>query len=49
MNRTGGAPLRWSGVASWQVTLGLALLALGFLMAAQLQSQVPRTSYTTGM
>ena len=47
MNRTRGAPVRWYGVASWQVTLGLALLALGFLIAAQLQSQVPRTSYTS--
>jgi uncharacterized protein YlxW (UPF0749 family) len=47
MSRTHGAPVRWYGVASWQVTLGLALLALGFLMAAQLNSQVPRTSYTS--
>lgn len=47
MNRSRGAPLRWYGVASWQVTLGLALLALGFLIAAQLQSAVPRTSYTS--
>jgi uncharacterized protein YlxW (UPF0749 family) len=47
MSRTGGAPLRWYGVASWQVTLGLALLALGFLIAAQLNSQVPRTTYTS--
>jgi uncharacterized protein YlxW (UPF0749 family) len=42
-----GTSLRWSGIASWQVTLGLALLVLGFLIAAQLQSQVPRTSYTS--
>jgi uncharacterized protein YlxW (UPF0749 family) len=47
MSRTRGAPLRWYGVASWQVTLGLALLALGFLIAAQLNSQVPRTTYTS--
>jgi uncharacterized protein YlxW (UPF0749 family) len=47
MNGPRGAPLRWYGVASWQVTLGLALLALGFLIAAQLNSQVPRTSYTS--
>jgi uncharacterized protein YlxW (UPF0749 family) len=47
MSPTRGAPLRWSGVASWQVTLGLALLALGFLIAAQLNSQVPRTTYTS--
>jgi uncharacterized protein YlxW (UPF0749 family) len=47
MNQAGGTPLRWSGVASWQVTLGIALFALGFLIAAQLNSQVPRTSYTS--
>jgi len=38
---------RWFGIASWQLTLGLALLALGFLVAAQLQSETPRTSYTS--
>jgi uncharacterized protein YlxW (UPF0749 family) len=32
---------------SWQITLGLALLALGFLVAAQLASQSPRVRYTT--
>jgi uncharacterized protein YlxW (UPF0749 family) len=32
---------------SWQVTLGAALLALGFLIAAQLASQSPRVRYTT--
>jgi uncharacterized protein YlxW (UPF0749 family) len=47
MNGAHRRPLRWYGVAGWQVTLGLALLALGFLIAAQLQSQVPRTSYTS--
>ena len=47
MRQVRSTPLRWFGVASWQVTLGLALLALGFLIAAQLQSQVPRTSYTS--
>lgn len=47
MRQARSTPLRWFGVASWQVTLGLALLALGFLIAAQLQSQVPRTSYTS--
>jgi len=40
-------PARWLGVASWQVTLGLALLVLGFLIAAQLQSETPRASYTS--
>ena len=32
---------------SWQTTLALALLALGFLVAAQLRSEAPRTRYTT--
>ena len=32
---------------SWQVTLGAALLALGFLVAAQLASENPRVRYTT--
>jgi uncharacterized protein YlxW (UPF0749 family) len=38
---------RWFGIASWQLTLGAALLVLGFLIAAQLQSETPRTSYTS--
>lgn len=33
--------------ASWQVTLSLALLALGFLIAAQLAVEGPRVRYTT--
>lgn len=32
---------------SWQVTLGIALLALGFLIAAQLRAEGPRVRYTT--
>ena len=32
---------------TWQVTLGLALLALGFLIAAQARSEAPRVRYTT--
>lgn len=32
---------------SWQITLGAALLALGFLIAAQLGSESPRVRYTT--
>jgi uncharacterized protein YlxW (UPF0749 family) len=32
---------------SWQITLGVALLALGFLVAAQLASEGPRIRYTT--
>jgi len=38
---------RLRAIPSWQVTLGLALLALGFLMAAQLASESPRVRYTT--
>lgn len=33
--------------ASWQVTLAAALLALGFLVAVQIQSQSPRARYST--
>lgn len=40
-------PARLRAIPSWQVTLGLALLALGFLIAAQLQSEAPRVRYTT--
>ena len=40
-----GARLR--AIPSWQVTLGLALLALGFLIAAQLAAEGPRIRYTT--
>jgi uncharacterized protein YlxW (UPF0749 family) len=38
---------RIRAVPSWQVTLGVALLALGFLTAAQLASEGPRVRYTT--
>ncbi len=38
---------RARAIPSWQVTLGVALLALGFLMAAQLASEGPRVRYTT--
>lgn len=34
-------------VPSWQVTLGAALLALGFLVAAQLRAEGPRIRYTS--
>jgi uncharacterized protein YlxW (UPF0749 family) len=34
-------------IPSWQVTLGIALLALGFLIAAQLAAEGPRIRYTT--
>ncbi len=38
---------RIRAIPSWQVTLGVALLALGFLIAAQLASEGPRVRYTT--
>ena len=38
---------RLRAIPSWQVTLGAALLALGFLIAAQLGSEGPRARYTT--
>ena len=38
---------RIRAIPSWQVTLGVALLALGFLIAAQLAAQGPRIRYTT--
>lgn len=34
-------------IPSWQIALGLALLALGFLIAAQLRSEAPRVRYTS--
>jgi uncharacterized protein YlxW (UPF0749 family) len=39
--------VRLRSIPSWQVTLGIALLALGFLIAAQLASEGPRIRYTT--
>ena len=41
------AAQRLRAIPSWQVTLGVALLALGFLIAAQLASEGPRVRYTT--
>lgn len=38
---------RVRAVPSWQVTLGLALLVLGFLIAAQVAAEGPRVRYTT--
>lgn len=38
---------RLRAIPSWQVTLGAALLALGFLIAAQLGTEAPRVRYTT--
>ena len=34
-------------IPTWQITLGVALLGLGFLIAAQLASEGPRIRYTT--
>ena len=38
---------RIRSVPTWQVTLGVALLGLGFLIAAQLASEGPRVRYST--
>jgi Uncharacterized protein conserved in bacteria len=38
---------RIRSIPSWQLTLGVALLGLGFLIAAQLASEAPRVRYTT--
>lgn len=38
---------RVRAIPTWQVTLGLALMALGFLIAAQLASEGPRIRYTS--
>ena len=34
-------------IPSWQVTLGVALFTLGFLVTAQLRSEAPRVRYTS--
>ena len=44
MSSVGG---RIRAIPSWQITLGVALLALGFLIAAQMASEGPRVQYTT--
>ncbi len=41
------AAARLRRVSSWSVTLGVALLALGFLIAAQARTEVPRVRYTS--
>jgi uncharacterized protein YlxW (UPF0749 family) len=40
-------PSRLGRIPSWQITLGAALLVLGFLIAAQLGAEGPRVRYTT--
>ena len=42
-----GLATRIRSIPSWQITLGFALLALGFLIAAQLASEGPRIRYTS--
>ena len=42
-----GLVARARALPSWQVTLSVALLALGFLIAAQLAAQGPTVRYTT--
>lgn len=38
---------RLRSIPSWQITLGVALLALGFLIAAQLRTEAPRVRYAS--
>jgi uncharacterized protein YlxW (UPF0749 family) len=38
---------RFRSIPSWQITLGVALLALGFLIAAQLRTEAPRVRYAS--
>ena len=38
---------RVRAIPSWQITLGVALLALGFLIAAQMAAEGPRVRYTS--
>ena len=42
-----GLVARLRSVPSWQLTLFVALLVLGFLVAAQLATEAPRVRYTT--
>ena len=42
-----GLVARARAIPSWQVTLSVALLVLGFLIAAQLAAEGPRVRYTT--
>ncbi len=40
-------PTRIRAISTWQVTLGIGLLGLGFLIGAQLKSEGPRVRYTS--
>ena len=42
-----GIGVRLRRVPTWEVTLFVALVALGFLIAAQLRSETPRVQYTS--
>ncbi len=42
-----GLVARVRAIPSWQITLSVALLVLGFLIAAQLAAEGPRVRYTT--
>jgi len=42
-----GLLARARAIPSWQITLAVALLVLGFLIAAQLSAEGPRVRYTT--
>ncbi|HLX35786.1 MAG TPA: DUF881 domain-containing protein [Candidatus Limnocylindrales bacterium] len=42
-----GLVARARAIPSWQITLSIALLVLGFLIAAQLAAEGPRVQYTT--
>ena len=42
-----GISARVRAIPSWQITLAVALLGLGFLIAAQLSAEGPRIRYTS--
>ena len=42
-----GVGARMRSIPTWEITLFVALVALGFLIAAQLRSETPRVQYTS--
>jgi len=42
-----GVGARMRSIPTWQITLFVALVALGFLIAAQVRSEMPRVQYTS--
>lgn len=42
-----GVGVRMRSIPTWEITLFVALVALGFLIAAQLRSETPRVRYTS--